>query len=74
MIRKLTHIKGMKSRVKNTNQQNTVIMLIICGGPIGKGTVKTVEQGQNLNGSINKPIKTDNEQGKKTFYANRGNK
>lgn len=74
MIRKLIEINGMKSRVKITNQQGTIIALIICGGPIGKGTVKAIEQGQTLNGSGNKPIKTDNEKDKKTFYADRENK
>jgi len=74
MMRKLIEIKGMKSRVKITNQQDMVIMLIICGGPIGKGTVKTVEQGEVLNASGNKPIKTDHEKGKKNSYADRENR
>lgn len=61
----------MKSEVKIKNQQNMVITLVICGGPIGKGNDKTIIQPEVSGALDKKPIKADTEKGKKASYADK---
>ena len=61
----------MKSEVKTKNQHNMVLMLIICGGPIGKGNGKTIVQPEVSDALDKKPIKAETEKGKKTSYVDK---
>ncbi|WP_426791592.1 hypothetical protein [Sphingobacterium sp. WOUb80] len=61
----------MKSEVKIKNQHDMVIMLIICGGPIGKGNSKTIIQAEVLDTLDKNRTKVDTEKGKKTSAVNK---
>lgn len=58
----------MKSQVKIKNPHATVIALLICGGPIGKGNSKTIVQPEVSETVDKKQIKVDTEKGKKTSF------
>ena len=58
----------MKSQVKIKNPHTSVIALLICGGPIGKGNSKTIVQPEVSESVDKKHIKVDTEKGKKTSF------
>lgn len=61
----------MKSQVKIKNPHTSVIALLICGGPIGKGNSKTIVQPEVSETVNKKQIKVDTEKAKKTSYLNK---
>ncbi|PUV25511.1 MULTISPECIES: hypothetical protein [Sphingobacterium] len=59
----------MKSKKTAFNQQYLPILLIICGGPIGKGNNKTIVQPEAASSINKKQTKSNLEEEKKPSYS-----
>mgnify|MGYP000983717270 CR=1 FL=1 len=66
--------KYMKSSLTKYHQPSMVVLLIICGGPIGKGNGKAIIQAEANNLSDKKLPKDNMKKGKKPSYSPDQNK
>ncbi|MDR2272315.1 MAG: hypothetical protein LBF27_15515 [Sphingobacterium sp.] len=58
----------MNAKIKKSNQQYLPVLLVICGGPIGKGNNKTIIQANSTTPINKKQTKENLEEEKKSSH------